>query len=235
MQTGARSNPSRLSSLWNHEVPSLSIVVTTSNPTYLRWHTCTSIVSPSSLEHPYPEFIQNKTQRYYTSSWHLPTFLNPERSMSYSMEQHSKSAESSHQSMEYHSNTDGTELEEASTASDNDVFASIWYPSLPPVKNFPLCFPKPYLQNRDFKDSNQALRYIRRYFNPETIHKSLKFFPNLAKDFIYTNTYVDSHCFNSLQCYINKSIQDQDAAWLELHARYYSTSVINPYIVQCVL
>ena len=137
--------------------------------------------------------------------------------------------------MEYHSDTDGTESEEASIASDDDVFASIQYPSPPPVKNFPLHFPKPYLWNQDFKDSDQALKYIRRYFNCEMIHKSLKVFPNLTKDFIYANTYMDSYCFNSLQCYINKSIQDQDAAWLELHVRYYSTSTINPYIIQCAL
>ena len=120
------------------------------------------------------------------------------------MELHSEHAESSHISMEYHSDTDDIELEEASTASEDDVFASIQYPSLLPAKNFPLCFPKPYLQNWDFKDSNQALKYIRRYFNCETIHKSLKPFPNLAKDFIYANTYMDSYRFNSLQCYINK-------------------------------
>ena len=36
MQTGARSNPSLLSSIQNQEVPSLSIVVTTGNPR----HTC---------------------------------------------------------------------------------------------------------------------------------------------------------------------------------------------------
>ena len=76
------------------------------------------------------------------------------------MEHNSKCAESSHKSTEYHSNTDGTESEEVSTASDDDVFASIQYPSLPPAKNFPLHFPKPYLYNWDFKDSNQALRYM---------------------------------------------------------------------------
>ena len=162
-------------------------------------------------------------------------FLNPGRSMEHSMEQDSKCTESSHKSTEYHSNTDGSESEEASTASDDDVFTSIWYPSLPPAKNFPLHFPKPYLWNQDFKDPNQALKYIKRYFNHETIHQSLKVFPNLTKDFIYANTYVDSHCFNSLQRYINKSIQDRDAAWLELHVRYNSVSAPNPYIVQCIL
>ena len=75
------------------------------------------------------------------------------------MEQDSECAESS-QNMEYNSEIDDTKLEEASTASDDDVFASIHYPSPPPAKNFPPCFPKPYLHNWDFKDSDQALRYM---------------------------------------------------------------------------
>ena len=45
--------------------------------------------------------------------------------MSHSTEQDSECAESSQQSMEYHSDVDGTESEEASTASDDDVFTSI--------------------------------------------------------------------------------------------------------------
>ena len=150
------------------------------------------------------------------------------------MKHDSKHAESSHKITEYHSNTDGTESEEASTASDDDVFTSIWYPSPLPAKKFPLGFPKPYLQNQDFKDSDQALRYIMRYFNCEMIHQSLKSFPDLYNDFIYSNTYVETHHFNSLQHYINKSIQDQDAKWLELLARH-STSAPNPSIIQCVL
>ena len=129
-------------------------------------------------------------------------FLNPERSMSHSTEQESENAESSHWNIEYHFDADDTKLEKASTASDNDVFASIWYPSLPATKNLPLCFSKPYLHHQDFKDSDQALRYIMRYFNCQTIHQSLKSFPNLYNDFIYSNTYVETHCFDSLQHYI---------------------------------
>ena len=78
-------------------------------------------------------------------------FLNSERSMSHGMEQDSEDTKSSQQSTEYHSDADDTKSEEASTASDNDVFTSIQYPSLPPAKNFPLHFPKPYLFNWDFK------------------------------------------------------------------------------------
>ena len=107
------------------------------------------------------------------------------------MEQDSKCVESSHQSMEYHSDADGSKSEEASTESEDNVFASIWYPSPPPAKKFPLCFPKPYLCNWDFRDSDQALKYIMKHFNPELIHKSLKFFPDLSHNFIYSITYVD--------------------------------------------
>ena len=161
-------------------------------------------------------------------------FLNPERSMSHSMDQDSECAESSHNSMEYHSNADGSKSEEASTASDDGVFASIWYPSLLPVKNFPLPFPKPYLHNWDFRDSNQALKYIKRYFNHKMIHQSLQSFPNLSEDFIFFNTYIETNHFDLLQCYIDKSIQDQNAKQFELLVRY-STSAPNPYIVQCNL
>ena len=61
-------------------------------------------------------------------------------------------------------------------------------------------------------------------FNCQMIHQSLKSFPNLYINFIYSNTYVETHCFDSLECYINKSIQDQDVKQLEFHARY-STSL----------
>ena len=150
------------------------------------------------------------------SSWHLPTFLNPEGSMSYSTEHDSECAESSHQSTGYHSDPNDTKLEEAFTASDDNIFTSIQYSSSPPVKNFPLYFPKPYLHTWDFKDSDQALRYITKFFNHETIHQSLKSFPDLSINFIYSNTYMESHCFTQLQHYINKSICDWDAKQLEL-------------------
>ena len=160
-------------------------------------------------------------------------FLNPERSMLDSTEQDTKVAESSHENTEYLSDVDDTESEEASTESDNDVLASIQYPSPPPVKNFPLHFPKPYLHNQDFKDSNQALRYIMKHSNPEMIHHSLWQFPDLRNNLIYSNTYVDTNHFIQLQHYIKKSIHNWDAKWLELYVRY-SSSTLNPYIVQCI-
>ena len=161
-------------------------------------------------------------------------FLNPERSMSHSMEHDSEHAETSHNSKEYHSDADGCESEEASTESEDNVFASIWYPSLPPAKKSPLYFPKPYLHNQDFRDSNQALKYIKRYFNHEMIHQSLQSFPSLSKDFIYFNTYMETNHFDLLQFYINKSIWDRNAKWVKLLARY-STSAPNVFIVQYIL
>ena len=58
--------------------------------------------------------------------------------------------------MEYHSNhsKSGSKSEEGSTTLEEDMFLSIWYPSPPN-------FPKPYLHNQDFRDSNQALKYIK--------------------------------------------------------------------------
>ena len=156
------------------------------------------------------------------------------------MEHDSGNDESSHNDMEYHSEPGSTESEEgsyASTDSEEDTFLSIWYPSPPPSKKFPLWFPKPYLHNQDFKDSNQALKYITKYFNLEPIHWSVQSFHDLSNDFIYLNTYVDTSWFTLLQRYINKSICDQNAIlqrWLELQARY-STSTLNPYIVQLIL
>ena len=46
-----------------------------------------------------------------------------------------------------------TESEEGSTASEDDVFLSIWFPSPPN-------FHTPYLRNRDFLDAERARKYI---------------------------------------------------------------------------
>ena len=150
--------------------------------------------------------------------------------MSYHMEHDSENDESSQKDTEYHSESGSTKLEEGSTASEEDTFLSIWYPSPP-------SFPTPYLHNWDFRDSDQTLEYIMKPFNLESVHNSLKKFPDLSNDFIYSNIYIDSHQFTQLQCYINKSIHNQNAflqRWLALHARY-STTGINPFILQCIL
>ena len=114
------------------------------------------------------------------------------------MEQVSKHAESSHQTTEYHSDGDGTKLEVPSTASDDDVFTSIQYPSLPPAKNFPLHFPKPYLHNQDFKGSDQALRYTMRYFNHQTIHQSLKSFIAISSTLTLMWKHIISTPYNTI-------------------------------------
>ena len=117
------------------------------------------------------------------------------------MEHSSEHAESSQNNTEYHSKSGTTESEEGSTASEEDTFLSIQYPSSLPLKNFPLQFHKPYLHNQDFKDSDQALRYIMKNFNLELIHQSVQSFPDLSNNFIYSNTYMDTHQFTQLQLY----------------------------------
>ena len=90
-------------------------------------------------------------------------------------------------------------LEEESTAFEGDMFLSIWYPSPPN-------FPTPYLCNRDFGDPAKALKYIMKHFNKQKINQSIQLFPNLDKDFIYSNTFVDPGCFFLLEHFIDKSI-----------------------------
>ena len=124
-----------------------------------------------------------------------------------------------------------SKLEERSTTSEEDTFLSIQYPS-PPY------FPTPYLCNQDFGDPDKVLKYITKHFNLDMIHKSVKLFPNLSQDFIYSNTFVDPDHFSQLQCYINRSIHEGNAylqKWLELQARYLVYTDINPLIIQCIL
>ena len=102
--------------------------------------------------------------------------------MSQFSEQITKTTKSSHDKSEYNS-----ELEEGSTATEEDMFLSIWYPSLP-------FFPTPNLHHWDLGDPKKALKYIMKHFNLKTIH-NIQRFPNLSKDFIYSNTFIDSDCF----------------------------------------
>ena len=150
--------------------------------------------------------------------------------MSQPLAQITEVEKSSHEELEYYSNLD-SKLEEESTASEEDMFLSIWYPS-PPY------FPTPYLCNQDFREPEKALKYIMKHFNLEMIHKSLRTFPDLSLNFIYSNTFVDPDCFSLLKCYINKSIHDQNALlqkWLELQARYSVSDENNSLIIQCIL
>ena len=157
-------------------------------------------------------------------------FLNTERSNVTAFSTNSEAKKSSHEELEYYSDLD-SDSEEGSTTSEEDTFLSIRYPS-PPY------FPKPYLHNQDFRSPDKALKYIMKHFNLETIHKSVKQFPYLSHDFIYSNTFVDPDHFILLQHYINKSIRECNAylqKWLELHSRYIASEEINPLIVTCIL
>ena len=79
--------------------------------------------------------------------------------MSQPLEHITKAKKSSHEDLE-------TKLEEGSTASEEDMFLSIQFPSPPH-------FPKPYLHNQDFLDSERARKYIMKHFNIENIKEGL--------------------------------------------------------------
>ena len=143
--------------------------------------------------------------------------------MSWHLEQNTKAKKSSHD-LE-------TELEEGSTTSEEDMFLSIQYPSPPN-------FPTPYLHNWDFLDSERAREYIMKHFNLENIKEGLRRYPDLSRDILYHNTFIDPEHFNSLHHYINKSIRDHNAAfqiWSEHIARYSASTDINPLIIFCIL
>ena len=137
---------------------------------------------------------------------------------------------SSHEDSKHSSKPD-IELEEGSTASEEDTFLSIWYPSSPN-------FPTPYLCNWDFLDSEWARKYITKHFNLENIKEGLWCYPDLSRDILYHNTFVDPDHFDSLQCYINKSIHKHNATlqiWSEHIARYSTSNDLNPLLIICVL
>ena len=150
--------------------------------------------------------------------------------MSPSSEDHSKSKKPSHDDLE---DTPGseTESEEGSTASEDDTFLSIRFPSPPN-------FPTPYLCNQDFLDAKRARRYIMKHFNLEDIREGLRRYPDLSKDIIYHNTFITPEHFESLQHYITKSIHDRNAAlqiWSENIARYLISDDLNPLLILNVL
>ena len=86
-------------------------------------------------------------------------------------------------------------------ASEDDTFLSIRFPSLPH-------FPTPYLCNWDFLDSERARKYIMKHFNLINIKEGLQHYLDLSRDTLYHNTFIVPDHFNSLQCYINKSIHE---------------------------
>ena len=151
-------------------------------------------------------------------------FLNPERSNAKPLEHIPEAKKSSHEHLE-------TELEEGSMASEDDTFLSIQFPSLPH-------FPKPYLRNWDFLDSERARNYIMKHFNIGNIKEGLCHYPDLSRDILYHNTFIVPDHFNSLQHYINKSIHKHNAAlqiWSEHIARYIASDGLNPLLIFNVL
>ena len=150
--------------------------------------------------------------------------------MSQPLEPHSKAIKLSQKDSESNSESE-TESEEGSTASEDDTFLSIRFPSLPN-------FHTPYLHNRDFLDAEKARRYITKHFNIENIREGLWCYPDLSKDIIYHNTFVSPEYFKSLQCYINKSIHNRNATlqiWSANIARYLVSDDLNPLLIFNVL
>ena len=129
------------------------------------------------------------------------------------------------------SHNSGTESEEESTASEDDIFLSIRFPSPPN-------FPTPYLRNQDFLDAKRARRYITKHFNLENIREGLQCYPDLSKDVIYHNTFITPEHFESLQHYITKTINDHNATlqiWSEHIARYLVSDNLNPLLTINIL
>ena len=150
--------------------------------------------------------------------------------MSQPPEQDSVAKLSSHIDSETNSELE-TESEEGSMASEDDTFLSIQFPSPPN-------FHKPYLCNRDFLDAERAKRYITKHFNLENIREGLQRYPDLLKDVIYHNTFIAPEHFESLQCYVIRSIHDRNAAlqiWSEHIARYLVSDNLNPLLILNVL
>ena len=85
--------------------------------------------------------------------------------MSQPSEQNPEANQSSQADLESNSKLE-TKSEEGSTASEDDTFLSIQFPSPPN-------FHTPYLRNLDFLDTERARRYIMKHFNIENIREGL--------------------------------------------------------------
>ena len=144
--------------------------------------------------------------------------------------EHDSAAKKLSHNLEHDSEVE-TELEEGSITSEDDVFLSIQFPSPPN-------FTTPYLCNWDFLDAERARRYIMKHFNLKNIREGLRCYPDLSKDVIYHNTFVTGEHFESLQCYINRSIHDCNATlqiWSEQIARYLAYTDLNPLLILNIL
>ena len=146
--------------------------------------------------------------------------------MSQPLEWNTKAKKSSHVDSETNS-----ESEKGSMSFEDDTFLSIQFPSPPN-------FPTPYLHNQDFLDSERARKYIMKHLNLENIKEGLRCYPDLSRDILYHNTFVVPDHFDSLQCYINKSVCKCNAAlqiWSEHIARYIASDDLNPLLIFNVL
>ena len=150
--------------------------------------------------------------------------------MSQPSAQNTEAKKPSHDDLETSSESE-TESEEGSMASEEDMFLSIRFPSLPH-------FYTPYLRNQDFLDSERARKYIMKHFNLKNIREGLRCYPDLSRDILYHNTFVVPGHFESLQCYIKKSIRKRNATlqiWSEHIARYIASDDMNPLLIFNIL
>ena len=86
--------------------------------------------------------------------------------------------------------------------------------------------------------TERARKYITKHFNLENIKEGLQCYPDLSRDILYHNTFVVPDHFDSLQCYITKSIHECNAAlqiWSEHIARYIASDDLNPLLIFNVL
>ena len=206
-------------------------------------HTCNT--APALVEVPpylYKHLIQNSHRTKFRDTIQAADTCQYSWTLKETMSQHSEHdseiAESSQlQTMEYHSKADepialtiedDNESDHETTDSElENVFNGIHYPA-------PCQWEHTYLWLHSFWDPDKAWEYINRRFNPQMTRESLLQFPNLASDFIYNNTYVDTAHYISLQCDIQKSIWDCNAfvqKWLELRAHYTLPESLNPFII----
>ena len=77
-----------------------------------------------------------------------------------------------------------------------------------------------------------------KHFNLENIKEGLQCYPDLSRDILYQDTFIDPDHFDSLQCHINKSICDCNATlqiWSEHIARYLTSDNLNPLMIFHIL
>ena len=77
-----------------------------------------------------------------------------------------------------------------------------------------------------------------KHFNLKNVKEGLQHYPDLSRDNLYHNTFIDPDDFDSLQRYINESICECNATlqiWSEHIARYIASDDLNPLLIFNVL